>query len=250
MYKIFENWRKFLNSKEKTLCIYDFDHTLVHTDARIRLKENRKPIPLEEYETRVKSKGFVDRDEFDFDDYDLILNPKPIKKVVESLKNDIKNDEICYILTARHSSEPILEYLPEILDGKTVPVIAVNSEDYPDHKKNDHEKKSNWIRDKIYEGFRKIRFYEDSFENAMATWALKEEFPELELEIFIVTKDGEENHVQSLEELEKYQQIQFKKHPRMKKRLIGMGGQTKNDTFTNKPSMKRSKSAPPGAGGT
>jgi len=52
-----------------------------------------------------------------------------------------------------------------------------------------------------------------------------------------------------LDEIEKYQKKIKKRHSRMKKRLIGHGKQKNTPPFSKKPSFKRSKSAPAGAGG-
>ena len=52
-----------------------------------------------------------------------------------------------------------------------------------------------------------------------------------------------------LDEIDKYQKKIKKRHSRMKKRLIGHGEQENSPPFTKKPSLKRSKSAPAGAGG-
>jgi hypothetical protein len=52
-----------------------------------------------------------------------------------------------------------------------------------------------------------------------------------------------------LDEIDKYQKKIKKRHSRMKKRLIGHGKQKNSPPFTKKPSLKRSKSAPAGAGG-
>ena len=52
-----------------------------------------------------------------------------------------------------------------------------------------------------------------------------------------------------LEEEEKFQKRVKKKHSRMKKRLVSKGGQGNSPPFTQKPSTKRGKSAPPGFGG-
>lgn len=48
-----------------------------------------------------------------------------------------------------------------------------------------------------------------------------------------------------LEQTETFQKKMKAKHSRMKKRVIGLGGQSNTPPFTVKPSMKRSKSAPP-----
>ena len=48
-----------------------------------------------------------------------------------------------------------------------------------------------------------------------------------------------------IEQTEPYQRKMKAKHSRLKKRVIGRGGQANVPPFTKKPSMKRSKSAPP-----
>ena len=53
-----------------------------------------------------------------------------------------------------------------------------------------------------------------------------------------------------INEDEPFQRAVQKKHSRMKMRLIGTGGNRKREKGHTKPSYKRSKSAPPGRGGT
>ena len=53
-----------------------------------------------------------------------------------------------------------------------------------------------------------------------------------------------------LNELEKFQKKVKSRHQRMKKRLIALGNQKTGVAYPGKPSYKRSKSAPPGFGGT
>ena len=53
-----------------------------------------------------------------------------------------------------------------------------------------------------------------------------------------------------LKEEEKFQKRVKKRHGRMKRRLIGLGGQKNTPPFSKKPSYRRSKSAPSGAGGS
>lgn len=48
-----------------------------------------------------------------------------------------------------------------------------------------------------------------------------------------------------LNEMEPYQREMHKQHPKWKVRLIGKGGQKNTAPYTDKPSMKRAKSAPP-----
>jgi len=61
---------------------------------------------------------------------------------------------------------------------------------------------------------------------------------------------AEEEDVVVLKEVEKYQRKVRARHNKMKKRLIGMGGAKNTTPYVKKPSMKRSKSAPAGFGGS
>jgi len=62
--------------------------------------------------------------------------------------------------------------------------------------------------------------------------------------------EKEEKGFVRLNELEKYQKRLSKRHPSMKNRLIGLENQKNVTPFTKKPNYKRSKSSPPGFGGS
>jgi hypothetical protein len=66
------------------------------------------------------------------------------------------------------------------------------------------------------------------------------------LEILEVEKAAEA----VITEVEEFQKAVKARHAKMKKRLIGMGGQANTTPYNTKPSMKRSKSAPAGFGGS
>ena len=69
--------------------------------------------------------------------------------------------------------------------------------------------------------------------------------------IFIsADKLSNEKGFHRLQELEKFQKRIKKRHSRMKRRLISLGKQKNFPPFTKKPSYKRSKSSPPGFGGS
>ena len=53
-----------------------------------------------------------------------------------------------------------------------------------------------------------------------------------------------------LDEEEEFQTAVKKQHSNMKKKLIGQGKEPNSAPFVKKPSYKRSKSAPPGFGGS
>ncbi len=68
------------------------------------------------------------------------------------------------------------------------------------------------------------------------------------LKIFV--KNDLKSDEMKLNEVEKYQKKIRSRHKRMKKRLIGHGKQKNSPPYSQKPSYKRSKSAPAGFGGT
>jgi predicted NUDIX family NTP pyrophosphohydrolase len=93
------------------------------------------------------------------------------------------------------------------------------------------------------------------------------EFPEVEKIDFFLTDDARSKILPKqrifierlrdkvfslivINEDEPYQRAVEKKHRKMKMRLVGLGGNKKKEKGHEKPSYKRSKSAPPGAGGT
>jgi len=63
-------------------------------------------------------------------------------------------------------------------------------------------------------------------------------------------KNSQKTGFHALNELEKFQKRVKRRHSRMKNRLFGRGKQRNVSPYTRKPSYKRAKSAPPGAGGT
>ena len=74
--------------------------------------------------------------------------------------------------------------------------------------------------------------------------------PEKMFKVFM-SKPEKQKSFNRLTELERYQRKVRRGHSKMKKRLIGLGKVTKGGRpYHKKPSMRRSKSAPPGAGGS
>ena len=69
-------------------------------------------------------------------------------------------------------------------------------------------------------------------------------------QVFLQRLKDNENLSIVINEDEPFQDAVKKKHSKMKMRLIGLGGNKKREKGHTKPSFKRSKSAPPGYGGT
>ena len=74
--------------------------------------------------------------------------------------------------------------------------------------------------------------------------------PEKMFKVYLSTREKSKSY-NRLNELERYQRKIRRGHSKMKRRLIGRGPQKKGSSpYSKKPSMKRAKSAPPGAGGS
>ncbi len=93
----------------KRLAIYDFDHTLCHSDGRVRLlnkktKEVIKEITAAEY-TEIQENGQwnENEEEFDFDDFrGKPKNGRPIEWTMKMLRRDIADPKcIVSLITGR-----------------------------------------------------------------------------------------------------------------------------------------------------
>ena len=74
--------------------------------------------------------------------------------------------------------------------------------------------------------------------------------PEKMFKVYLSTREKNKSF-NRLNELERYQRKVKRGHMKMKRRIIGTGKQTKGSSpYKKKPSFKRAKSAPPGAGGS
>ncbi len=74
--------------------------------------------------------------------------------------------------------------------------------------------------------------------------------PEKMFKVYLSTREKNKSY-NRLNELERHQRKIRRGHSKMKRRLIGQGPQRKaSSPYSKKPSMKRAKSAPPGAGGS
>jgi len=151
--------------------IFDFDNTLVKTDAKVHVYKDGKRIKSmtpEEYNTYEKASDEI-LDMEDFKDPRLILKAKkykmwPALQNIYSAKEQGRSNSDIYILTARswHVIDSIHNFL--IRNGINIPIeniIAIGDDegniDIAEEKKRELEK----IRDK----YSSAMFYDDSPEN-------------------------------------------------------------------------------------
>lgn len=151
----------------KTLFVSDFDDTLAQTDSKIFLTRNGErtemdPAAFAVYDERPG-------DQFDFSEFDELINPKPIQRFVKLLKQAVGRADKIAVLTARRHTRPVAQFLK--MHGITSGVsIAALGDANP-------EKKAAYIRKHMRDGYSRVAFIDDSPKNVEAVKRLRAEFP-------------------------------------------------------------------------
>jgi len=157
----------------KTLFISDFDDTLAQTDSKVYLTRNgeRHEMTPADYATYEEQPG----DEFDFSEFDELINPRPIKRFVRILKKAIEKgaaDKIT-ILTARRHTRPVAQFLKMhgIESGVTIAALG----------DADPQAKARYIEKHIQQGYDRVAFIDDSKKNVDAVKQLKDKYPQVRM---------------------------------------------------------------------
>ena len=258
MKNYFNNWRGYINESDldmtrDTLFVFDFDHTLASSPAKIVMKDSGSRFSQKEYDEMRKNEPDLTDEDFDYSEFHDFSLTEPIYPVMERFVDSFRvpNSET-YVLTARPDASGPEKYLKELLNIPNIQVVAINSPDFGHLEGSDAAKKANWIENKLKEGFNTVKYWEDSVANAVKVKNLKKKHENVEFEVFLVNLDNERFEFSPIEESSKYKKFQNavkKRHMGMKKRILKHGNQPPGDPFSAKPSYKRSKSAPPGFGG-
>ena len=174
----YKKWNSFLG--ESKLRIFDFDDTLVKTDARVEVTypDGRKEsLTPGEYAVH----DIDEENEYDFSEFEKpdLINPREIEKVTNVLRNVLsaEGDRDIVILTARppSSQNAILDYLEEIgIDAESIEMVLLGD--------SDPYAKSEWIENKIVDGANDILFLDDSGKNVDAVKELKDKYPDIKLD--------------------------------------------------------------------
>lgn len=160
-------------SNEKTLRIFDFDDTLVVTDAVIRVVNNDTMFELTPSEFAIydKKKGDV----FDYSQFDVLVNPRPVLWTLKMLHNAYKKHgaEALVVLSARTLSKPIKAFMKTI-GLSDVSVVALNDPD--------PTAKVKWITKRIKKDeLEFVEFFDDSIKNIDAVKRLNDTFPQTKI---------------------------------------------------------------------
>jgi FMN phosphatase YigB (HAD superfamily) len=173
----FEKWKGFIN--ESKLRVFDFDDTLVRSQSKIKVTY---PDGTVEYLTSAEyaAQGENPENEYDFSDFEEVINPQEIEKVTNILRNVVNagtDGREVVILTARRpiSEDAIKEYLEEIgIDASKITFVLLGDAD--------PLAKSNWIENKIKDGTTDILFLDDSGKNVDAVLDLKQQYPDIKID--------------------------------------------------------------------
>jgi hypothetical protein len=154
----------------KTIYISDFDDTLVKTKSIIRVTDvsgNTRELTPAQYAVYEKKPG----DQFDYSDFDDLIDPVGIPRYIRTLKRAISSKKIdkVVILTARGSERPISKFLQSVGIVSGVKIVALGNSD-PEHKKE-------YLRKQLQQGYTRMAFADDSEKNIRATKELRSEFP-------------------------------------------------------------------------
>lgn len=147
-----------LSEARKKIRVFDFDDTLVKTDAFVIVRDRdgreRKLTPGE-YAVYDKKPD----EEFDYDAFRKVLNPRPLKAIENILRQVVRSGSEAEILTARTYYEPIKAYLKmRGIDGVFVHALASsNPKDKGAH-----------LQALINSGYDFIEFFDDSPKNIEA----------------------------------------------------------------------------------
>ena len=164
---------------EKKLRVFDFDDTLVKSNSRIHVtnKGKRKTLTTGEYAIYKAKSG----DEFDFSDFDKVIQPKKIKAMFRVFKNIYKasGNRRITILTARAAYKPVRQFFKDI--GYDVYVVALSSSNPKD--------KSDWIEKQIKDGYDDVLFFDDSRKNIEVVKKLEKQYPDIKMITRLVNYD-------------------------------------------------------------
>ena len=165
---------------EKKLRVFDFDDTLVKSNSKVYVinKGKKKTLTPGQFAIYNKRAG----DEFDFSDFDKVIEPKQIKSMFKVFKNIYKasGNRRLTILTARAAYKPVRKFLKDV-GFSNVYVVALGD--------SNPQKKADWIQSQIQKGYNDILFLDDSPMNVKVVKKLKQKYPNIKMDARVVSYD-------------------------------------------------------------
>lgn len=163
---------------ERKLRVFDFDDTLVKTGSKIHVitKEGEKfDLTPGEYAVYVAVPG----DQFDYSDFEDLIDPKLINWTVKILRAIINKGDEVVILTARANPEPVKLFLQQA-NLPLIEIAALGS--------SIPEKKAEYIKNRIEkDNLQHVEFFDDSYKNVIAVQRLANLFPDVNIVVRHIT---------------------------------------------------------------
>lgn len=160
--------------EHRKLYVFDFDDTLVKTDALVKITTARGKtffLSPREFATYNPRPGDV----YDFSQFDVLLNPREIKWTCDIMRGvyEKRGAAATAVLTARGHDVPVREFLHSI-NMIDVEVAAIGT--------SNPLAKAEWIDHKIKKyDLRHVEFYDDSHKNVSAINELRHHHPDVRI---------------------------------------------------------------------
>lgn len=160
--------------QSKRLRIFDFDDTLVKTDAKVHVTDAAGvTFELAPAEFAVYEK--VEGDTFDYTDFERLINPRTIKWMCRILHNVYAHHgpQGLVVLSARGHSAPIKKFLDE-MGLINIEIVALGDAN--------PQTKALWIDARIKrDELKNVEFFDDSHKNVAAVRGLREHHHDVEI---------------------------------------------------------------------
>ena len=189
-YQKFVNEGKLFEAKYQKINIFDVDDTLVVTDSKIKVTDNKTgkvyeltPKEFNDYE----AKAHHDLDFTDFSDPNILKAGKIIDWVFNILKATMKKGKRVGIITARGDAQLIYDFLIHHgVDVNPKYIFAINDPVQKFTAKNIATRKQEAFQRLMDMGFNDFTFFDDDKENIRLAQELDKKNPNINLKTKLI----------------------------------------------------------------